>query len=544
MDKFSYEKSGRITLIGFVIFSLVVIWLVNVYFEGEKDYKQETIDVQMSKGILLESKQIDDIFGSMHQNLYTQKEWLKRVLTEEPTRKGLKLFSGLIYLQEEDVSIIDDALVGNSKEIGNIILRGDKEQTNYDVRFEINKLSDFFQIERILYEQLSYEMNTIYYSKNQYVTYYPYLKIGDKNIEYEAVFKSVDSLIDKIQELDKTDPNFDIEHGWDRASLDDSSAKNLTFTTAMPIVTAGKINGILTGTINEAVVSAVFSDINPKAECYLIDENETIIFTNNSRIVDLSNLTDAFSQSYEDLRYYRNKFPTELETRYEKDHTLYITNLDKKGWQLIYVVDQKNTQTTVRIVILNIVLLSLVVGVVYFGLFYASKKRNNIEDIIQDSKLDGMTELLNHKNIIEALRKIIRNRRIKRIAVMMIDLDDFKKINDAFGHGIGDDVIRLCSEVLKKVVAEKNAVCGRYGGEEFMAVISGISNEEANNIADQIRILFNQKILDQMGLDVTLSIGMFYVTKPFKMNEEELINEADKNLYKAKNSGKNKVEYQ
>lgn len=543
MESYSYEKSGRITLIGFVIFSLVVIWLVNVYFEGEKDYKQETIDVQMSKGILLESKRIDDIFGSMHQNLYTQKEWLKRVLTEEPTRKGLKLFSGLIYLQEEDVSIIDDKLVGNSKEIGNIILRGDKEQTHYDVRFEINKLSDFFQIEKILYEQLSYEMNMIYYSKNQYVTYYPYLQIGDKDIEYEAVFKSVDSLIDKIQELDKTDPNFDIEHGWDRASLDDSSAKNLTFTTAMPIVTNGKINGILTGTINEAVISEVFSDTNPKAECYLIDENETIIFTNNSRIVDLSNLTDAFNVSYDGLRYYRNKFPTELETRYEKDQTLYISNLDKKGWQLIYVVDQKNTQSTVLIVIINILLLSIVVGVVYFGLLYASKKRNNLEGIIEDSKLDGMTDLLNHKHIIEALKKNIRNRRIKRIAVMMIDLDDFKKINDAFGHGIGDDVIRLCSEVIKKVLAEKNAVCGRYGGEEFMAVVSGISSEEAIELANQIRILFNQKLLAQIGLDVTLSVGTFHITKPFKMNEEELIHEADKNLYKAKNSGKNKVEY-
>lgn len=541
METFGYGKSEKITLVGFVIFSLVVIWLVNVHYNGEKNYKQSAMDIKMDKEILMESQSIDEILKAMHNNLMVQKEWLKKLFSEENGQES-DLISLMTYIPNDQVSIINSNAI-NDKKIGNIILKGNYQSTNSAIKTEINKLDDFFKLENILDEQMNFEMSSIYYSNNQYVTYFPYVELAGSNIDYASIFSSVDNLINKIQTLQKESPNFNIENGWDKSSVDNTSSQNINFSTAMPVVIDGKINGILTGTINEDVISNVFSDNDFKADFYLIDDTQAIIYSNNHRIKSSSSLNDAFAASYNNMNYYINKFPTKLEIRYEKDYILYITNLEKQGWQLIYVVNRNDSTENLKIIISNILLFIMVAGIIYYTIMFSRKRKNNFESIIKDSKHDSMTELLNHKNIMEALKKHVKNRRIKRLAIMMMDLDDFKKVNDAFGHSVGDDVIRVCSSTIKEVLKEKNNVAGRYGGEEFLSVITGIEAEEANNLAGQIREQFHDNVMSNMGLDVTISIGLYFAMKPFDLDAEGLVEKADKNLYKAKESGKNRVHF-
>jgi diguanylate cyclase (GGDEF)-like protein/PAS domain S-box-containing protein len=124
-------------------------------------------------------------------------------------------------------------------------------------------------------------------------------------------------------------------------------------------------------------------------------------------------------------------------------------------------------------------------------------------------------------------------------AVLFMDIDDFKKINDTFGHEAGDRVLRMVAGTL-----DGNSrffdVVGRWGGEEFIAVIFNVDDVTLREIAERFRILVAQSALtDSDSLSVTISIGGTLAS--FEDTPESIVRRADANLYSAKNSGKNRV---
>lgn len=541
MESMRYQKTGIITLFGFIIFSLIVIWLVNVYLTGEKDYKQREIDMQLTKEILLDSEKVNQVLSNMQKNLIIQRNWLEETLKNQTVNPNNFILSKTIYLKGENVSIIDESKIKDTSDYGNLILYGETNKLKPEVQNEINLLGEFFKLEKILQNQLSFDMNSIYYSKNNYVTYYPYVEIGERKVNYQNLFLNVDAFIEKIN-INSEDKDFDPTLGWDRAYIDESTSKNLIFSTIMPVAVDDEIKGILTGTLNATVFNGLFTNNNEKVNIYLTDANNSIIYTNNKDIVALSDISDVFLERYK-VKYYQNKFPTPLEIRQEKKHTLYISELERDNWYLTYVIDNKIYLSNTKIILYNILMFLMLGGTIYLYIKFAKKKKNNIESIINISKHDGMTELLNHKHIIETLKKYLRQVRIKQLSIMMLDIDDFKSINDNLGHSIGDQVIRVSAKVIKSFLDEKNSACGRYGGDEFLILIPRISEQNALELAEQIRVAINEAIYEEMGINVTVSIGLYYVIKPIESSAAELVNEADKNLYMAKKSGKNQVYY-
>ena len=125
----------------------------------------------------------------------------------------------------------------------------------------------------------------------------------------------------------------------------------------------------------------------------------------------------------------------------------------------------------------------------------------------------------------------------------MVDIDNFKKINDVYGHVAGDKVIIEVANAIKNSIGE-NDIVGRYGGEEFIIIVKE-NNNNLINIIERIRRNIESlyiKIDNSNVINVTASIGV----KRFDMNNrtlEENIALADKSLYEAKTSGKNKVVY-
>lgn len=126
--------------------------------------------------------------------------------------------------------------------------------------------------------------------------------------------------------------------------------------------------------------------------------------------------------------------------------------------------------------------------------------------------------------------------------IIIMDIDNFKNINDTYGHLIGDDVLLKLVHITKSIISYKDFFI-RYGGEEFLLVQKGISFQEALSKAEEIRDEVQEKLrIEELGISCTLSIGLAYnFNKEIDINT--LINEADKKLYEAKNSGKNKVKY-
>jgi len=120
----------------------------------------------------------------------------------------------------------------------------------------------------------------------------------------------------------------------------------------------------------------------------------------------------------------------------------------------------------------------------------------------------------------------------------MLDVDYFKKVNDAYGHAIGDEVLRLVASTIRSNL-RVNDVVSRFGGEEFLVLLPSTSLEQAVHVAEKIRAAIAATPHQTAG-QVTISIGVA-VADPEQGDEEAAVKEADDQLYEAKRSGRNRV---
>jgi len=157
---------------------------------------------------------------------------------------------------------------------------------------------------------------------------------------------------------------------------------------------------------------------------------------------------------------------------------------------------------------------------------------------------DSLTGLLKHTRIKEQTHfELARNQRLgTNCCVVMIDIDHFKKVNDTFGHPAGDKVIKSLAHLLKQRLRKLDSI-GRYGGEEFVAILSDCDPHTALELMDQLRLAFAQLVfsLQENTFQSTLSAGIACCKNFPTADANELLQEADKALYDAKQTGRNRV---
>jgi two-component system cell cycle response regulator len=159
------------------------------------------------------------------------------------------------------------------------------------------------------------------------------------------------------------------------------------------------------------------------------------------------------------------------------------------------------------------------------------------------SKTDELTGCYNRREVILKLRMIRRKmeRSQSSFALMMLDLDFFKKINDGYGHTEGDYVLKQFAHLLMEN-ARFDDVVARYGGEEFMLLLPTINATNVVIAADRIHENM-KKIRTKAGV-ITVSIGVFVAPYDINISDSEIIDLADKALYVSKNSGRNQTTLQ
>lgn len=165
--------------------------------------------------------------------------------------------------------------------------------------------------------------------------------------------------------------------------------------------------------------------------------------------------------------------------------------------------------------------------------------------LAQLSQVDALTGLPNRRQFDEALRReLVRARRSGQgLALLMIDIDHFKLLNDALGHQAGDERLRDVAEALQACAARATDVVARYGGEEFAAILPGASPAEALAVAEAMRAGVEQLALDSPAPDgrVTVSVGAARLTEVDSDAGQRLIERADAALYDSKRGGRNRV---
>lgn len=164
---------------------------------------------------------------------------------------------------------------------------------------------------------------------------------------------------------------------------------------------------------------------------------------------------------------------------------------------------------------------------------------NALLELDHKANRDPMTDLLNRAAMTEALTATIGGycARETPTAVLMLDIDKFKSVNDTYGHDEGDLVIRSVADILRNSL-RANDIAGRWGGEEFVCLLLECDEKTAHFVAERIRSKVESTVIGRPGR-VTVSIGVAMMEKGASC--EDIMKQADTALYNAKNEGRNRV---
>lgn len=170
---------------------------------------------------------------------------------------------------------------------------------------------------------------------------------------------------------------------------------------------------------------------------------------------------------------------------------------------------------------------------------YVFVEEARLKALFDQSTLDGLTQLYNHQTFIMMLEKELEFSRRKHspLTLVMADIDNFKRVNDQFGHQQGDKVLNQVARILKQSLRAMD-VAGRYGGEEFIMVFPDTDAETAREIAERIRGRIESTF--QSSCRITISMGMASYPE-VEGKTRHLIQIADQALYRAKREGKNQL---
>ncbi|OPX55077.1 diguanylate cyclase (GGDEF) domain-containing protein [Oceanospirillum multiglobuliferum] len=175
----------------------------------------------------------------------------------------------------------------------------------------------------------------------------------------------------------------------------------------------------------------------------------------------------------------------------------------------------------------------------------AKAQQKSLQDQLKKDILTGVYNRAYIENISDKAFEKVKSANVP-LSVMFLDIDHFKQVNDRYGHHAGDLALKLFARILMQVTGKKSYV-GRYGGEEFVVIMPGLTSDVALTLANRIREMLKGnpvKVSDNVRLTINASIGiatqMPDASNPF-ISSEALLDAADKTMYKAKNTGRDKA---
>jgi len=177
---------------------------------------------------------------------------------------------------------------------------------------------------------------------------------------------------------------------------------------------------------------------------------------------------------------------------------------------------------------------------------YQDRLRSNYEQSLSLALTDSLTGLFNRRYLMVHLEKLLNKNKEsnKSLCCLMMDIDHFKKINDTYGHQVGDDVLKVFAERVSQRLRSFDLVA-RLGGEEFVVVLPDISQDMAFQVAERLRKGICNTKFEVSGphgpIDVSVSIGAAMITGSQNLKVEDVLKLADDELYRAKEGGRNRV---
>lgn len=510
----------------------------------------------------------------------------------------LSLFQGLIYRREGNYIQSQDVLAKALIQAKAAGLRSLYIYTKLELAYT-QTLTEMFDtslidIQAAYVEAFALKDQFLIASINEtYGAIYGYLDDYEKSIEhYQRAYESYQSLHYPAHVAEATYGLASTYRYWKKYDLAIEFFKkyraqsgytpnaNISFFSAygigMTLAEKGDCLNAIT-TIDEALALKGFVDYNAelykrKASCLItlgrLTEAEQAIFNATSVFANIPELIGTtwqlevikisselayargqFDIGYNLLKQYHHKY-TELllknsskrllkvRARMENERQQMARNLEDKRSEVDRLALEKRQNIHEQQVYFNLVIVAVILLVL---IIIAAQYRSNKKMRLLTIK-DDLSGLFNRRYIFDYLQTATAgsNRQKINMSIMLIDIDDFKKINDSYGHPVGDEVIRKVAE-LSRVVFRQDDIFGRIGGEEFLCILPRTSTMEAKKIAERFLTLINQaKLFNDQKDKVTVSIGISGFSEQCRDVNQLYLN-ADKALYQAKSLGKNQI---
>lgn len=181
-----------------------------------------------------------------------------------------------------------------------------------------------------------------------------------------------------------------------------------------------------------------------------------------------------------------------------------------------------------------------------FKIYKARKTTESQRELLsKQAQTDELTGLYNRRHVMQILHNEFQraNSEKTKLSLLMLDIDHFKRINDHYGHAVGDAVLKRISYIMGNV-SRKESMIGRIGGEEFLLILPSVTKEDASKLAERLRktIYDSTLVVDDHTIHCTVSIGIVDCSLDEHLASEEIaMKHADEAMYTAKNTGRNKV---
>lgn len=264
-------------------------------------------------------------------------------------------------------------------------------------------------------------------------------------------------------------------------------------------------------------------------------------------------LPDALAALFVDPGTEHSARTLELDCNGHTCQALPLTMSDVGGRPVAEMIILADTSTQVtdaqRAVVVGSVA-SIVSGIALFAFFYLlvgriGRRIELDEQMLHDlATRDGLTRLYNHRMFYTMLEdEITRSQRYRRlVAMLLIDIDHFKRVNDTYGHVAGDRILEGVARVLESAARREDKVC-RYGGEEIAVILPETDIEAATRLAERLRAAIEETTFhDDAGKDIRITVSIGVAELPSSADSlQELVSAADTALYAAKQGGRNRV---
>lgn len=271
-----------------------------------------------------------------------------------------------------------------------------------------------------------------------------------------------------------------------------------------------------------------------------INENNEIILTSLSDFV----VTGAHIPTLDSLPWYQKlavdqrDLNNRLITENDEDFLISEINIDELDWKLLLLIPLEARQAQITKSFVNNTVIAISLVLLFFAMMFwiMMYYKHHLEKTID---IDPLSQLPNRTMVQRRYKQLARQN--SDVAVIMVDVDRFKSINDSYGHNTGDMVIKQVSQILSEEIRRQDLV-GRWGGEEFIILVPTASDEVARNIAERARQRLEQESYGPEALKVTASFGLTFGHSNLPLSD--LVAFADAALYQAKRQGRNQVVFQ